>query len=265
MAVTVTERFGSRDSTEGDSPSVELLFNVWGTANDITAKSNLLAASPLLYDGLVRQSASVEQVGPELWEGSVQYGRRKREEETGDSNYQFETGGGTQHITQSIQTRGRYAPAGENAPDFKGAIGATKDGVEGVDVTTPQYNFSETHYLPVSIVTPAYKATLFSLTGRKNASPFRGFAAGEVLFLGARGSQRGEEDWEVNFNFSASPNVTDLAINDITVAEKRGWDYLWVLYETAEDGDAKKLVKRPIAAYVEEVHYDGEFSLLKIG
>ena len=48
----------------------------------------------------------------------------------------------------------------------------------------PVYNFSETHYIAAENVTQAYKATLFALTGRINAAPFRGFAAGEVLFSG---------------------------------------------------------------------------------
>lgn len=36
---------------------------------------------------------------------------------------------------------------------------------------------------------------------------WRAFAAGEVLFLGASGSKRGEEEWEITYRFAASPNV----------------------------------------------------------
>ena len=36
-------------------------------------------------------------------------------------------------------------------------------------------------------------------------------------------------------------------------------------YEDAEDTAAKALVKRPVAAYVERVYYDGDFSALGIG
>ena len=32
-----------------------------------------------------------------------------------------------------------------------------------------------------------------------------GLAAGECLFLGASGSKRGEDDWEIAFRFAASP------------------------------------------------------------
>jgi hypothetical protein len=65
-----------------------------------------------------------------------------------------------------------------------------------------------------------------------------------VLFLGASGSQRGTEDWEITFSFAASPNATGLTVGDITGIEpKKGWEYLWVRYADAED--AETLVKQP--------------------
>ena len=264
MAITVHEKWESRETTMGESPSVDLIYIVRGTDSDLAAKTALAAASPVLYHGLVRQSMHLERIAENIWEGSVRYGKFEPPE-TGDSSYQFDTGGGTQHITQSLQTVARYAPPGKTAPDFQGAIGVTHDNVEGVDITVPVYNFSELHYIASSLVTGAYKATLFYLTGRVNNAPFRGFAAGEVLFLGASGSKRGQEDWEISFKFAASPNMTGLTIGDITGIAKKGWEYLWVRYADAEDAAAKALVKRPAAVYVEKVYLDGDFSLLGIG
>ena len=86
---------------------------------------------------------------------------------------------------------------------------------------------------------------------------------GEVLFLGASGSQRGEDDWEITFRFAASPNVTGLTVGPITGIAKRGWEYLWVRYSDAEDQHV--LVKQPIAAYVEKVYDEGNFAGLGIG
>ena len=34
---------------------------------------------------------------------------------------------------------------------------------------------------------------------------------------------------------------------------KKGWEYLWVRYQDTEDANAKMLIKKPIAAYVEKV------------
>jgi len=264
MAITVHEKWESRETTVGESPSIDLVFIIRGTDNDLAAKTALAAASPVLYDGLARQSLHIERIAEDIWEGTVRYGE-PQPPETGDSSYQFDTGGGTQHITQSLQTVGRYAPPSKTAPDFQGAIGVTHDNVEGVDITVPVYNFSETHYIASSLVTGAYKATLFFLTGKVNAGSFRGFAPGEVLFLGASGSKRGQDDWEITFRFAASPNVTGLVIGNITGINKKGWEYLWVRYADDEDTAAKVLVKKPIAVYVEQVYPYGNFSGLGIG
>jgi len=264
MAVTVHEKWESRESTEGESPSVDLIYIVRGTDNDLSAKTALALASPVLYDGLVRQTLHIERVAEDIWEGSVRYGKREPPE-TGDSSYQFDTGGGTQHITQSMETVGRYAPPGKVAPDFQGAVGVTHDNVEGVDITVPVYNFSETHYVATAQVTGAYKAALFFLTGKVNGAGFRGFSPGEVLFLGASGSKRGEDDWEITFRFAASPNITGLVVGNITGINKKGWEYLWVRYADDEDANAKVLVKKPIGVYVERVYENGDFSGLGIG
>ena len=267
MAVTVLEKFESRQSTTGENAQIDLEYVVSGTDDDVEAKAGLLAGSPAIYDGLIRQNVQIDPVGPQLWDGKVHYGLTDHQPipQTGESTFSFETSGGTQRITQSLGTVGKYAPSGGTAPDFQGAVGVTHDNVEGVDITVPVYQFAETHYLPASAVTNEYKGTLFRLTGKVNSGGFRGLNAGECLFLGASGSQRGTEDWEITFRFAGSPNVTNLHIGDITVASKKGWEYLWVRYEDAEDTDAQTIVKRPTAAYVEKVYEEADFGALCIG
>jgi len=262
MAVII-EKYDSRETTVGvESPSVDLPYMVIGTEDDAVVRATVEATIPAIYAGLVFQSYHIAHQGGGVWEVSVRYGKREPKE-TGQSSYSFDTGGGTTHITQSLETVASYAPPGEDAPDFKGAIGVSTDSVDGTDITIPVFNFKETHYIPAVLITPAYKAILFQLTGKVNAAPFKGFAPGEVLFLGASGSQRGTEDWEITFSFAASPNVTDLRVGDITGINKKGWEYLWVRYAEAEDADV--LVKQPAAAYVEQVYPYGDFSLLRIG
>ena len=267
MPVVVEEKFDSRLSVAGDNPSVELRYVVFGTSDDLAAKSELATASPATYDGLPRQSIQIEPLANDIWDGSVRYGLTEENDppQTGESSFAFDTGGGTQHITQSRATINAYAPPGETAPDFQGAIGVTDNGVEGVDITVPVYHFSETHYLDDAVVTPAYKGTLFGLTGTVNSGSFKGLAAGECLFLGAAGSKRGIGDWEITFRFAGSPNVTGLSVGPITGISKKGWEYLWVRYAEVEDEGAQVLVKRPVAAYVERAYDSGNFAALGIG
>lgn len=268
MAITIAEKIDSRESTTGDNGTVELKYIVSGTADDLAAKAALAANTGVTYDGYTRQSVHVEAVGdPTIsltWEGSVQYAVKQKEPETGESSFSFDTGGGTQHITQSIETVQKYAASG-TAPDFHGAIGATKDSVEGVDITMPVYNFSETHYFDPSVVTSAYKGLLFHKTGMYNNDSFKGFEPGEVLFLGASGSKRGKGDWEISFRFAASQNRSSIMVGSIGPISKKGWEYLWVRYEDAEDTAAKALIKKPVAAYVEKVYYGTDFTSLGIG
>jgi len=259
--VVVTELIQSRVHGED---SVDLVYYVSGTGDDSAAKTALLTVAPITYGSLVRRQPALEPDGVDGWRASVPY-RLREKPETGDSSFSFDTGGGTQHITQSLQTISKTPRPGDPAAENKGAIGITHDNVEGVDITVPIYNFAETHYMATASVTGAYKGTLFALTGKVNSGAFRGFAAGEVLFLGASGSKRGEEDWEITFRFAASPNVTNLVIGDITVPSKKGWEYLWVRYVDTEDPVAHILIKQPQTAYVEKVYHDGDFTGLGIG
>ena len=263
MAITLIEKHDSRSANVGvDDPAIDLAYWVKGSDDDAAIRAAVQSSVPAYHAGLPFQNCHIKPLGNQLWEAVARYGK-KEPKETGQSSFSFDTGGGSQHISQSLATIGSHAPPGKTAPDFKGAIGCTTDAVEGTDITVPVYSFTETHYLPIATVTAAYKAALFRLTGRTNDDTFRGFEAGEVLFLGASGSQRGYEDWEVTFRFAASPNVTGLAVGDITDIDKRGWEYLWVRYADAESEDV--LVKQPIAVYVEQVYEEGDYAHLAIG
>jgi len=273
VPITVVEKFESRRTTAGESPSAEFVYNVFGVVSagddhEQLAQAAVEDESPETYEQLPRQEISLERVGVEHWETTVRYARAQASlPQTGQSVFSFDTGGGTQHITQARQTISRTGAPGTTAPDFQGAIGVTADGVEGVDIVVPVYQFAETHYVSDATVTAGYKATLFGLTGKVNSDAFKGFQPGEVLFLGASGSRRGtgpQDDWEITFRFAASPNVTGLSVGPITGINKKGWEYLWVRYADAEDVATNAIVKRPIAAYVERVYDEGGFAALGI-
>ena len=272
MAITVAEKYTSRpatDSGQGTSAdellSTELHYIVRGTSDEREAIQAVRGTAPSSHNGMDRGEISLEPVSDTIWEATVRYSSPDKELEEGESSYNFDTGGGSQHITQSLSTIGKYAPTGKTAPDFKGAIGATENAVEGVDITVPVYTFSETRIFADSAVTNTYKGKLFALTGKTNNAAFKGFAIGECLFLGASGSKRGKGDWEISFRFAASPNKTGLTIGDIAGIAKKGWEYLWVRYEDAVDATAKALVKKPMAVYIEKVYDGGNFADLGIG
>jgi hypothetical protein len=260
MPGTISENYLSRPFTLGQQAGRELIYNVAGTDDEEEVRALLVGAAPPLYQGLIQESLSAEPQGGGLWKCYARYSGLDS-----DSEFTFDSGGGTQRITQSIQTVASYAPTGLTAPDFRGAIGVTEDRVEGTDVTVPTWEFTETHRFLDSAVTPAYKLTLRNLVGRYNDAAFREHAAGECLLRAVNGSRRGDELWAITFRFAASANATGLVVGDIIGIDKLGWDYLWVRYADFEDSVAVALVKRPVAVYVERVYQPGNFADLNIG
>jgi hypothetical protein len=265
----VLEKADSRPiSAGGANNTATLRYIIQGYDNEADALDALATAAPTTLDGLLRRSWRVEPLGDgsEWWEGSVEYGGTSTQKAVGCSSYSFEIGGGTQHITQALAHIASYAPPGKTPPAFGGAIGVTQTEVEGCDIDVPVYNFSETHYKASTFVTGTYKATLFAIACNPvNSGAFRGFAAGEVRFLGASGSQRGDESWELTFRFAALPNVTGLQIGSITGIAKKGWEYMWVRYEDAEDSGSKTLIKKAASVHIEQVYGTSNFAGLGIG
>lgn len=278
MTTSIAERWNSRDRTLLETESAELRYVVRGTEDDAEVADLVADTSPTTYGGLPRRSISIRPEGSSLiWDCTVTYGkkdpattdRQTNPPQTGDIAISFDTSGGTLRMTQSLETVGSHASiviSGVTIPvpgvDFKQAINVTKDGVEGVDIYSPTFSFQITKYVARDEVTDAYIGNLFNLTARVNNGNFRGFDAGQVLFLGASGSARGEEDFEITYKFLCSENKTGLTVGDIEGIDKKGWEYLWVSYEEFEDEESFRLVKRPYNVNVEKVYEDGDFSLL---
>ena len=63
-------------------------------------------------------------------------------------------------------------------------------------------------------------------------------------------------------HFAARPNQPALSVGAISGISKRGWDYLWVRHDEEVVGD--RVLRRPAAAYVEQVYPEGNFNALGI-
>jgi len=264
MAGTISESYLSRPFTVGlRSSGRELIYDIFDTDDEAEVQTLILGVAPAVYNGLILDSVEAEPVWADetsstgVWKGHARYVSPNIE-------YTFDTGGGTQKITQSYATISSYGVDGGPAPDFGGAIGVSEDRVEGVDVPVPKFDFSETHFWNASDITSTYEDALAALTGQWNVATWRTYPAGEILFQGATGSNRASGQYAITYKFSRSPNVTGLMVGSIGPISKLGWDYLWVRYADFEDTTAYCLVKRPIAVYVERVLLPGDFGGLLI-
>ncbi len=279
MPITVTERIDSRPSSTGDNGSITLNYILDGTDDNVEALSVLSACSAATYAGLNRQSIEIEpdvvdtSDGSGRWNAAIKYGPKPQPQN--EPTIQFDTGGGTQHVTQAVKHVNHVGCMvdgvwGGPAPDFKGAVGVTSDNVEGVDITVPVYAWTETHYLPDADV-QAHKSAYYNLTGKTNSASWRGFAEGEVLLMGVSGSKKGEDDWEITFKFAASPSVADVCgdwpadVKPPVAVPKKGWEYMWVRYQDGVDNAGKALIKQPRGVYIEQVYRSGDMTTLGIG
>ena len=277
MATRVEEAYSERDQTinaKGEVTEIEIPYLVFEAADEdaALAAARSTAASRTVSGMVLDEVEVTERVNKDTWKVKAIYKDEDSDdpddpdEEEETSSFAFDTGGGTMHRNQSLKTVSKVP---NDAPDFNGAIEVDNEGnVNGVDVTMPVLNFTETHTMNGSRVTTSYKKSVAALTGTVNRSGFRGFSAGEVLFLGASGTKRSKKPnapWEITFRFAVSPNQSGLQVGKLKVSQKKGWDYLWVRYADKVADNKKNVIKEPVAAYVEQVYPDGDFGNLGLG
>lgn len=210
---------------------------------------------PSSYEGLVRKSIRLDEIidpHAAIFSARVTatYGPVENKI-AGSSEFEFDIGGGSQRITQALQTVNKYPPT---ASDFEGAIGFDGKRVNGIDIVVPEYQFAESHYYSDSAVDDTFKANIASLAGKVNNDIFRGFAPGEILFLGAAGRQKEDADWQITYRFAVKKNQTGLTVGGLSGIDLNGWDILDVFYGLGEDTTAKQIIKKPVSAIVRRVY-----------
>lgn len=249
--------------------SIEIKYLVLNAEGKQAAIDGVLAQAPKTFGGLYLKSVQFDGYDGE---GAILLSAiYSREQENmlpddlkdNDRGFTFTTTGGTMRRSVPLLRMKRIP---KSAPDHDGINVNDQLEVDGVDVVSPVFSFTETHYFKGSKVNTRYKNTLANLTGRMNNSPFRGYKGGEVLFMGAEGSRKGidkDDLWEITFKFSVQRSETNITIGNLTLPHKAGWDYLWVKYgRKVVDGRVKTYAK---ALYVDRVYYTADFSQLGIG
>jgi hypothetical protein len=256
--------------TAGETPSIERGYIVKGFDDEEPALLYLLsntAPEYLLINGetLPISGANItERLGDTIWKGRVVWSAKTNSQQQGEAGsfkLRFKTGGSTTRIKTALAQL--KFPA--NAPDPQKGIGVTKDSIEGIDITVPNLEWQEEWSVPTTQVNKAYLLKLKAVTGKVNASPFRGFPAGEVLFDGADGGAEAGKKWSlVTFNFKQSDNaVVSLPGTGLSVIPKQGWQYLDLVSETVVDNDV--LIARPKYVYINTIFETANFAELGIG
>lgn len=266
----VTVELIDGDWTAGRDNNAALRYYCYyepGTDTDDAIETALFGVAPTEYRGSFLESVVFREHTFRCMLATVRYGPLELPDTSGATppEFTFEIGVENLKLLCNLATVNQGAISGRTAPNHKGLIGVTDKGVEGVEVPTPTYSFSETHYFANSAVTSAYKASLSLLVGTVNNASFRGYAAGQVLSTGVSGSVKGTDLWQLRFQWQISPNATNLPVGDMTVPSKRGWDYLEVHYDETEDTTNKRVLKRPYAYTLHQVLRYSNYSGFGIG
>lgn len=271
-----------QSSNDPTSPWVKASYKYVGEVLEFVARAYVLLLTPATAatsQGILhRQTVSLNQIAYDTFDVEILYGRPKTA--VGTYTFDFDTTGGTVHITAPKERIARYGIGtetffphatahvrvidesidGTNAhiPIHKGAIGVDGDEVKGTDIVAPSLKFNITFKHQAGFVSIPYMKLLHDITGTVNLTKFFGFDPGEILFLGARGSDGSDHEVQITYSFAGSPNqIDDFKIGDIIVSStygahlgdwnpaidpdieidagtifpgKRGWDLLWVTY-----------------------------------
>lgn len=208
--------------------------------------------------------------GRGVYEVTIEYGEDDDDQsqergEPGTWHYSFDTTGGTHHVTQSEEE------IDQSDTDMDGIVGWDGKEAKGVDVVVPQLSFEITAYYHPRAVTTQFVASLARATGKVNSDAWLGFAAGELLFMGASGqgdipTVAGQrlKPVPINLKFAASENRTSIVLNaDNTVPSKKGWEYLDVQFHATDDSNAviPKIKRWSVHRLYQEMSFSSSFGI----
>lgn len=253
----MTFGWGERPTSRGGSVTgMSAVLQYWcaGLSDDLSVRAVAMNLTPVAHATptgiLYRQGVDIDPQSADLYYITANYGPTNQT--VGSYDISFDTTGGTVHITTSKQTVSSKVVGGGAVPNHKQAIGVSSNGVDGTDIIIPALKMQVSFRHPQGQINIDQIKSLARSTGVVNSGPFFGFAAGEVLFLGASGRAGSQSETEVSYSFACSENAAGLTFGDIPAIDKRGHDCLWISF--TENVDAAAPVRTPEAAYVERVY-----------
>lgn len=267
--LTTLMRGVKHEGDDGGFTAVTYPVLIRGVSDESAALGRIKAEYPAEMLGMPRVGIDITAIpGGGQFKGSVRY---QRDRVPGNDQltdrpgglFSFEAGGETEHVNLPLETVAAYGDS--RYSPLAGLINYDDSGINGVDVYTRSFTWSETHYFKPDFVDEHYKGVCDDLVCTVNSRAFRGKPAGEVLLRRITGSRRGTRStdlWEINFQFERRRNRKNFNIGGIQVAEKRGWDYLWCYHVPATvNGFACRQVA---AVFIERLYESGNFGELGI-
>ena len=251
----------------GKYTSIEVQYLVFGVKSEEEALGAVYGEAPAESKGLPLESIEIDtRETDDTFRVNAIY---REEDDTADEpgnddddetpTESFDCGGGVKHLLYSYAQKKVYGDK-----DAGGAIGWNgKSGddceIAGVDVPTAQLRETYTKQMRIGKLTTAFKRKVAALVGKVNSGSFKGWNAGEVMFLGMSYSTPAKKAKKVtvSFNFAIQPNETGVKVAGKSVS-KKGFEYVWAISKTVASSGSPKLEVEGI--YVDQVCEYASFS-----
>ena len=254
----------------GKYKSVEIRYIVFEATDEDTALTAVLGVAAKELNDLPLDSIEIdERCGDQTFKINALYktedisssGGGDDDDDDEDPTISFDCGGGSKHLLYSLAQKKVF---GDKDPG--GAIGwngKTGDDCEitGVDIPTAQLRETYTVQMRVSKLSTSYKKKVAALVGKVNSGTFKGWSAGEVMFLGMSYSTPAKKAKKVTvtFNFAIQPNESKVKVGGKSVS-KKGFEYVWAISKTVANNGTPKMQVEGI--YVDQVCEYASFSSL---
>jgi len=254
----------------GKYKSVEIRYIVFEAADEDTALTAVLGVAAKELNDLPLDSIEIdERCGDQTFKINALYktedisssGGGDDDDDDEDPTISFDCGGGSKHLLYSLAQKKVF---GDKDPG--GAIGwngKTGDDCEitGVDIPTAQLRETYTVQMRVSKLSTSYNKKVAALVGKVNSGTFKGWSAGEVMFLGMSYSTPAKKAKKVTvtFNFAIQPNESKVKVGGKSVS-KKGFEYVWAISKTVANNGTPKMQVEGI--YVDQVCEYASFSSL---
>lgn len=252
---------------DGTLKNVSLSYLVTGTTDHMTALNEVRNFAPKNYENFVIKEFKVNSYENNLIEIGVVYAEpdtvKWQEKEEDEPTLSFDCSTGSMHITHGLNERVIKGNTAGNAIGWNGKYGDDME-ITGVDIPIAQMQENYTKIIRLSKLTNVYKRKIASLVGKVNSKAFKGWEAGEVMFMGCSYSspEKNSAKVTVTFNFTIQPNEVDVIVGGKKVT-KKGWEHVWAISRTvAQEGSAPQIVTDGI--YVNQVVKYADFGVLEL-
>ncbi len=247
--------------------SIEVPYLVFESASEDEALAAVWSEVPAICEDLPLESIEIDSRESEnTFRVNVRYKDKEYtstddEENDDEPTVSFDCGGGTKHLLYSLNQRKAFG-----TKEAGGAIGWNgKSGsdceIAGVDIPTAQLRETYTKTMRISRLSTSYKRNVAALVGKVNSGSFKGWSAGEVMFLGMSYSTPAKKAKKVTvtFNFAIQPNESGVKVGGKSVS-KKGFEYVWAISKTVMANGVPKIDIEAI--YVDQVCEYASFSAL---